>query len=400
MFIPSLGVELKFVHGNPKQHIPKCISMSVFHLYIEDNFVQHVYYYKYIQYLLLSVMYASQNNKDWVIRLYTDDSIISHKNKESEHWRRVMHIFRQLDNVQIINIKFPNYYNEDLKCHKGLLGAMFRFLPLFDSKVDICIFRDIDNIWTGHDFYFVNQWIESSARGMLYLDYNYRKQEISELTPTDVIRTGPDTLSIFAGVWGFKGTITETWWHKMFYYIEQTNAFVYSPKYKGYKFYQIPFIYGFDELVLSKVLMPALMQQDDFYVVPIQIWNTFSFSRLFDSTTKTFHKQIGLVGKIREDMQYLFVHKYWDMESSQSGLAQFLLGLLSTLYCRVITEDTRFNEYKDTLKKIYPIPFLIAIGSYYFKNVLKYRWHYAEIVIKNILFNEKYKAPWKSLLQL
>lgn len=400
MFIPSLGLELTFIHGDPDQHIPRCISMSVFHLYIEGNFVQHVYYYKYIQYLLLSVMYASQNNRDWMIRLYTDDSIISPKNKESEQWKRAMHIFRRLPNVQIINIKFPNHYIDDVKCHKGLLGAMFRFLPLFDTKVDICIFRDIDNIWTQHDFYFVNQWIDSSAQGMLYLDYNYRKQEISELTQSDVIRTGKEILSVFAGVWGFKGTISVTWWHKMFYYIEQSNSFVYLPKYKGYKFYKIPFIYGFDELVLSKILVPGLMKQDDFYVVPIQIWNTFSFSRLFDSITKEFHTEIGLVGETRRDIQYLFVHRYWDMESSQSGLAQFLLGLLSTLYFRVITEDTRFNKYKDVLKGIYPIPFLIAIGSYYFKNLLKYRWNFAENVIKNILFNEDYKAPWKSLLQL
>lgn len=402
MFHPEFGLSLEYLYGDPDQSIDRCICMSVFHLFIEGHFVQHSVYYKYMQYLLLSVTSIHTNFPGWFTRIYLDDSVFAQRNIESGLWERVFAILKRYPKVQIIRVHCPGHFDEKTKSHKGLLATMFRFLVLFDPKVKYCLFRDIDNIWTTHDFYFVSEWIKSGSDGMLYLDLNYRKQEIQQLTATDVVRSGNDYLSIFAGIWGYHTPepLPVTLWHRMMFYAEHQSHFVHSSKYVTYKFYRIPFIYGFEELALSRILIPKLIQMNkSFYVVPIRIWNVEAFNALFDERVLSIHEAIGLSGEVRDQVRIIITDRYWDMTSSQSGLAQFLLCILTNLYQRIITGDTRFNVYREILREIYPIPFMMSLGMFVFKNFLKYTWSDAKEYIENVLLSEDYVIPWKTIIE-
>ena len=75
------------------------------------------------------------------------------------------------------------------KKHQYLLPTMFRYLALFDDTINICAFRDIDNVWTEQDFYILEEWISSDKTYIIYLDENYEKQEITSLSgKNEVIR--------------------------------------------------------------------------------------------------------------------------------------------------------------------------------------------------------------------
>lgn len=402
MFHPEFGLSLDYIHGDPTQSIEKCICMSVFHLFIDGHFVQHTVYYKYMQYLLLSVSSIQTNFPGWYVRIYLDDSVFSKQNAESELWKRAFAILKKYPRLQIVRVHFPNHYNETTRSHTGLLATMFRFLVLFDPKVKYCIFRDIDNIWTTHDLYFINEWIASGCDGMLYLDENYRKQEIQQLTPTDVIREGRDYISVFAGIWGFHtpNPLPVTLWHRMMFYAEQQSKFVYSSRYVQYKFYKVPFIYGFEELALSRILIPKLIEMNkSFYTIPIRIWNIDAFNQLFDERVLALHEAIGLHGDTRDLVRIIITDRYWDMTSHQSGLAQFLLTILTNLYQRIITDDTRFDVYTELLCDIYPIPFMMSLGMFVFKNFIKYTWEDAQLYIENVLFIDEYEIPWRRIIE-
>jgi hypothetical protein len=60
----------------------------------------------------------------------------------------------------------------------------------------------------------------------------------------------------------------------MFAYIESFTAFVNDPKYKGYKFYGVRFSYGFDELALTRIVIPNFINMKmKFYCIPIKIYD-------------------------------------------------------------------------------------------------------------------------------
>lgn len=404
----KLGIQTKYIIGNKNERIDKLVSMVAFHLYIGQNFVQHTYYYKYAQYLLESVKYIL-NNSEWHVRLYIDDSLTSPKNKEKSVWIDVLELFTKYKRLQVVHVTFQQYYDKTNSCHKGLLATLFRYLVLFEDNVNVCIFRDIDNIWTEQDFYFTNQWINSGCDGVMYLDNNYRKQEITKLTQYDVLRTGEHFLSVFAGIWGYRlhyEALPPTLWHKLLFYTLDSNKFVYKQIYSRTKFFAIPFIYGFEELAISRVLIPELINQNKrFYVVPIKIWSIDHFKRLFNEQLESFYDEIGLQTNTRKKVEQCILQQYWDMTSCNSGKAQLLLGMLTNIYYKIITKQSkRFSSNKhliDILINMYPKPFLMSLGLFFFKNFIKYQWNdplninNVEYDINQVVSLSNHKINWE-----
>lgn len=398
------GISQEFIQGDPNSPLDKVICMSAFHLFINGKYVKHTLYYKYIQYLLLSITTLYETNPDWNIRLYIDNSIFASHNAESDQWKSIMNILKKIPTLQIVSVKWQKYYSNRYQCHQGLAAALFRYLALFDEHVDVCIFRDIDNIWTEQDFYFTERWIESGEDGFMYIDPMYKKREIVKLTEHDVIRGGEEYLSIFAGIWGYRLRFTplDIWrWHQMIHYITTSNSFVYNIEYKGFKFYRNPFIYGFEELALSRVFIPnLLMDGKSFKSVNIKVWQPDSFDKLFDDRLTILHDMIGLNANTKSYVRTIVMEKYWDMESSTSGLAQYLLCILSNIYFRIITEQSsRFENMRiePLLKEIYPIPFLMGLGMFVFKNIIKYDWRVGKKLVDRAVSDDYFEIDWMSL---
>ncbi len=400
-----LNVSLKFIQGDPHMRLDKVVCMSAFHLFTEGAYIKSATYSKYIQYLLQTVMSLYVNHRDWWVRLYIDDSVSSNKNPDAYAWDMVFDFFRRLPTVQIIRVRWEKHYDPMFKCHKGLLPAFFRYFALFDDAVGICIFRDIDNVWTEQDFYFTDKWISSGEDGFMYIDPSYQKREVSALTQDNVVYDGDAFLSILGGVWGYRvnhNALNLGLWTEMVACMESSNSCVFEKKYKGFKHYQNRFIYGFEELVLSRILIPRLiMLGKSFKSVTICIWYPEGFSRLFDSRLKSLHDQIGLVGNVLTKVQSIVMENYWDMESNTTGLSQYLLCLITNIYFRIIVQDApRFKGQLyliPILKEVYPTPYLMSMGLFVFKNFLKYDWQVGREIVRRSVTDD-YVIDWNLIL--
>lgn len=76
----------------------------------------------------------NNNYQDYILRIYHDRSVV----KEIEE------IKKKYPNYKIEYFKYdiPFFYDEDF--HKGTIGTILRFLPLYESEIDECIVVDVD----------------------------------------------------------------------------------------------------------------------------------------------------------------------------------------------------------------------------------------------------------------
>jgi hypothetical protein len=83
---------------------------------------------------------------DFRLRIYYDNSSnyilknIIKKNKKNKKFNN--------NNIELYKYEIPIFYDNNKKKHKGTIGTLIRFLPLYDyelHKVDECIIFDIDN---------------------------------------------------------------------------------------------------------------------------------------------------------------------------------------------------------------------------------------------------------------
>lgn len=385
---PELGCYLRWLHGNPNKRINKMYSMSAFHFYASDvGYVQHTEYYKYAQYMELSIMGIIFNEPEYYVRLYVDASIFSKLNTENHIWRKKINLFKRYPRIQIIAVKMPRYYLDDSQSHQGLLPVMFRYLPLFDPNVSIIIFKDIDNIWTQQNLYFTNLWLDSGKDVQLFLNENYKRQQIESLSYTDTILENKFYTTILSGMWGLRKPLNTiysySFWQKMFAYNETYTDIVFNQEYfdNNYKYYGVRFTYGFDELMMSRVLIPLLINNGKtFYAIPIRIYDTDYFKNLFHPTINKFLIAIIDDKKIIDMVKKIILNKYWDLNSDNTGLAQYLLCLITNIYFKIINNDSNkfiTNEWiQNVIKyKIYPQPLLMGLGIFTFKNFKKFQWY-------------------------
>lgn len=381
-YCPRLGLYQKWIHGNPNQRIEKLYSMSAFQCCTSDNgFVLQQDYQKYAEYLALSVQAIIDNSPQWYIRLYIDESILNPDNPESVIWIQKLELLKLQDRVQIICIKFPRYYVNG--SHQGLLAVMFRYLTLFDPNVIISLFRDIDNIWTQQHQYFIDEWIDRGDDICLYLNNNYKRQQACSLTQNDVILEDKFYKTILSGLWNIRnpdGAFPISIWQKIFAYIESYTDFVNNDEFIDYKFYQTRFVYGFDELALSRVVLPIFIQMGlSVYTIPIKIYDLDYFNNLFD--TPVLHKFLGRVSDKQTliTIKKIMIDNYWSMFTENAGLSQYILGIITNIYFGIIMNKSKFynNDYFiNSLKnKIIPIPLLMSIGIFTFKNYVRYSWY-------------------------
>jgi hypothetical protein len=383
-FNSSLGCYIKFIHGNPEQKIEKIYSFSAFQNFDRlKGYVKEEPYQKYAEYLDISIMSIIENSTDWFIRLYIDESLLSDLNPDQFIWGLKLERFK-IPRVQIVCIKFNRYYNIAYNNHHGFVAVMFRYLALFDPNLSIILLRDIDNIWTEQHEYFVNKWIERGDDVCLFLNQNYKRQQLIGLTENDVILEDKYYTSILSGIWSIRKNMGTSFpitiWHKLFGYIESYTDFVYNANYIQYKYYGNRFSYGFDEISLSRIAIPIFIQMGlTFYCIPIRIYDVEYFKKLFEEPVlNKFIRNLSDTVTLNT-VKDILITKYWDLSSKTAGLSQHILCLMTNIYFSLITgksavykNQTFINNIKT---RVYPNPILMGVGLFTFKNYQKYNWY-------------------------
>jgi hypothetical protein len=378
-----LGIYQKWMHGDKNKKIKKLYSMSAFQAYTETTgYAVQPVYHKYAEYLELSVDAIINNSSDWYVRIYMDESLLHPNNPDKNKWIEKLNLLQLQDRVQIICVKFPRYYSNGT--HQGLLSVMFRYLTLFDPNVSISLFRDIDNIWTQQHQYFIDAWITKGTDICLYMNENYKRQQAIGLTHDDVILEDKFYSTLLSGLWNIKnptnGAYPISIWQKIFAYIESYTGFVTDPKYIGYKYYGSRFAYGFDELALTRVVLPIFIQMGmTFYTIPIKIYDVDYLLNLFNNPVLSkFLKKISDADTL-ETVKTIIINNYWSMDTENAGLSQYMLCIITNIYFGIITNKSKFysnNTFNNSLKnQIIPNPLLMAIGLFTFKNYQRYNWY-------------------------
>lgn len=127
---PSIGVSWE-VDKNPidTEDLYKIFSVSFF-----KKKQPYRNFKKYIDGLHRLIENINNNYKDYILRIYYDKSVAE----------EIKEIKKKYINYKIEYFKYdiPFFYDEDF--HKGTIGTILRFLPLYESEVNECIVVDID----------------------------------------------------------------------------------------------------------------------------------------------------------------------------------------------------------------------------------------------------------------
>jgi hypothetical protein len=383
----SLGVYQKFILGDSTQVIDKIYCMSVFQYYdtAMQKYSQSGDYHKYCDYLYLSIKGIRKTTPDWYVRLYIDSSLLHEDNPDKDIWLSKLKLILKIPNIQIIAVKFPRYYINGH--HKDLLPVMFRYLALFDENLSVILFRDVDNIYTSQHQYFVDKWLEQGDKDIcVYMNNKYTRQQISDLVPesgnSTVVLEDKHYNIIFGGLWNIKKahgfSFSKTLWQKLFAYCESYTSFTSDYKYIDSDKYGIKFMYGFDELALSRVAVPIFISMGlNFYAIPIKIYDTTVFKTMFqDPTIKKFLLKLSDRPTLKR-IEEIVINEYWVMTADTAGLAQYVLAILSNIYFGILMGKSPYLDsslINNIKTRIMPNVLMMGIGVFTFKNFKKFRW--------------------------
>lgn len=379
-----LGVYQKWVSGDPTEKVERIYSMSAFQYYDRSKGFIIADYQKYAEYLLITVESIIQNTNDWYIRLYIDNSIIHQHNADRTPWIKTFNKLLGYSRVQIIAVKFPMYYLEN-GCHQELLPVMFRYLILFDPNVSIILFRDIDNVYTEQHQYFVDTWLERGEEMCFFMNDKYRRQQIGGLSETgEIMLEDIYYTTIFGGLWSIRkplGSIFSiTLWQKLFAYIDEYTKCTTITEYRHHRNYKIKFIYGFDELSLSRVAVPVFIAMGyKSYIIPTRIYDVAFIKNMFLNEKI---QDVLLTVSTRNTLALVYdtvINNYWTMDGPIAGLAQYMLCILTNIYYGILTGKSVVHsgdDIKNIIKNdIMPSTLLMGIAIFTFRNHHKYNWY-------------------------
>ena len=210
---------------------------------------------------------------DWIVRIYTDTSITASTRPVVKKFLKDM---KTVKAVEIFEVCMPRLKVKKKFNHVGLLSVLFRYLVLFDPTVETCFMADADNYPTIGLQIFINKWISSNKPFFAFL--NSLPNIYSRVN-----KDGNCVVTIFAGMFGCKKKtgkiINPLIWENIFTYIDE----YYGKFLKGeiqYKKEQCeymygskgddPFKFGFEEVAITNVLIPAIIEcKLDIYAVPL-----------------------------------------------------------------------------------------------------------------------------------
>ena len=210
------------------------------------------------------------------IRIYIDASV----NNDSSDFLDVKREFINFcqDNesrIELVEVEMPYFVHPSKWYHHGLLGTIFRFLPLLDSDIEKCFVGDSDNLDSQYLIDALNLFYQRD--GSTSIDYGSGPVIID----SDMMVVRPLLYSrrnynnncipnIFAGVFGFKKengkVLNYKIWNNIFLFMEKLFDSYYGLSIDKKSIGCDPFIYnnsstapfefGFEEQALSNVLLP------------------------------------------------------------------------------------------------------------------------------------------------
>jgi len=162
-------------------------------------------------------------------------------------------------------------------------------------------------------------------------------------------------------------------------YIESYTDFVFNPEFKTYKYYGNRFIYGFDEIVLTRIAIPIFIQMGlKFHSIPIKIYDLIYFNNMFENPlVARFLRKLSDEETIKT-IKNILIDDYWKMFTNNTGLSQYILCIITNIYFGIANGKSKFyntNAFINSIRnKIIPNPLLMSIGIFTFKNFKKYNW--------------------------
>lgn len=211
----------------------KVCSTSLFRPVIRNKRYKE-YYNGIFTYLdSFSNIYPLSDN--WILRVYVDDSLFSNDysysdksnvkqwdgNYESVKWRQCIKKLKEAKNVQIVKFECPQFKDpEHPDYHLGYFGSIARFFSMFDSDVEVTIFRNLNKNVLECDKLSVYNWIDTgkkfhASRPMGYSPphFSYYQGQLVVIPGTKEYYTRIETAnkkyresklkgSLLAGLWG------------------------------------------------------------------------------------------------------------------------------------------------------------------------------------------------------
>ena len=161
----------------------------------------------------------------WILRIYTDQSLLSSNYKydddsdvnswngktENYAWVDGISKIQERKNVQLVKYDFESFKDPtDSEYHIGYFGTVVRFMSMFDTDVELSVFRDINKIPTTYDKNIIDQWIQSGSLFHFYINSTYQPMHFiyykQKLTTYIKYRDSINTLSagLLAGFWSVR----------------------------------------------------------------------------------------------------------------------------------------------------------------------------------------------------
>jgi len=242
----------------------------------------------------------------WILRVYIDASLFSNDysysnnsnikswdgDYESVKWRQCVEKLKEARNVQIIRYECPQFKDPaHPDYHLGYFGSIARFFSMFDSDVDITIFRNLNKNVLECDKLSVYHWIQTDKKFHVYTSETYRPPHFSyylgRLEVVDEkythIKTGNKKYiesakklrsSMLAGLWGARHVNDLGLWNMM---VEDLFCEMNVDKKSVEKcfdennsgFAGKDLRYGIDEIILNGAIFNYMLQTDSLLLQPI-----------------------------------------------------------------------------------------------------------------------------------
>ncbi len=175
--------------------------------------------------------------------------------------------------IELIEITMKNFMNKDGRGHLGLLGTIFRYIPLFEPEIENCFIADSDNYNSLILYDILEEFFNKSQSNLLtFRPILYeRNNDINKCFP-----------NFFAGMMAFKKLQGQIFnnkiWINMFSFMQKlfikivTNSKNDScPPLTDRNTGKNPFEFGFEEQALSNVLIPNVLTNGVIENIPL-VW--------------------------------------------------------------------------------------------------------------------------------
>jgi hypothetical protein len=212
----------------------KCSNVISITLYIINAETRGYFSYTYFNCIKRTIQNVKKCLPNWIVRLYFDDSVYDYYEKITHNfddndiniitsikntWKYII----ESDIVEIYTLKCP--IHDKNKMNNLYKNRTLRFLPLCDSNVNICIFREADGIVSKLDCHNINMFTKSNSLFYLPLSmyFDNSKNKYTHYSKwlnnyCNMYHNGKITkYDLLAGAFGTKIKIKKDYFYKSLY---------------------------------------------------------------------------------------------------------------------------------------------------------------------------------------